>query len=151
MTVPSKRTSRTPVAAPSAAMMVVDVVSVPQVVPGVDSRLLYSCSYVRHTTPRSMEWSHDPSVIRLQLKFPSFCTVQLLIGANPGPNLLTVVTSIDIVEIVISLEITQTSLSYFQLGIPVENRQLLLFCPDCCYRQSPIVHPYTPPLYLLRR
>ena len=41
---------------------------------------LYSCSYVRHTTPRSMEWSHDPSVISLQDRPPSADALQLPIG-----------------------------------------------------------------------
>ena len=51
--------------------------------------LLYSSSHVRHTTPRSMEWTHETSVLSLHCSVPLICTVQSLIGTNPGPNLLT--------------------------------------------------------------
>ena len=55
---------------------------------------LYSCSYVLHTTPRSMEWSQEASVIWVHVKFPSSFTEQLLMGTKPGPKLLTGVASV---------------------------------------------------------
>ena len=58
---------------------------------------LYSCSHVRHTTPRSMEWSHDPSVIRLHFKI-SPRTVQLLTGTIPGPNLFSALAPVVLIS-----------------------------------------------------
>lgn len=92
--VPVRRSTRTPLATASTVTMRVafvmvsfSIVSNDEVVVVVLKHCPRSsryCSCVRQTAPRSIEWLHEESVIEVQLKLPPFCTVQLLIGTNPG-------------------------------------------------------------------